>query len=149
MKLKLKNPKLSSMACLQAGAVRKEKVMSHIYTYGKKVTDLTLFAHVCSLKGYSIELGENLLVRQFGRNTVKAVAAIKIPGWKYDIAITKDGELKYDNWGAESNSMDKLSQTFQDYYELGTLNEVPWEKVHNHTIETLQNGDRKLVLEFE
>ena len=121
--------------------------MSHISTYSAKITNRKLFLQVCEKKGCTVKTGKQW-VNQFGSNAVEAIASIKMPGWRYDIALTEQGELKYDNWGSESISMDTLGQTIQDYNEIGIYQEAPMDKIQNYGVEQMKNGDRKLVLEF-
>ena len=90
--------------------------MSHSSKYPIKVLNHQLFLDTCRAKGYRVAEGE-LQVKQFEQDTVPAVAAISIPGWRYDVALTKEGDLVYDNWGAQPNTMEMLGSTLQEYNE--------------------------------
>lgn len=39
--------------------------------------------------------------------------AFLLPGWKYPIIVTKDGEIKYDNYGGAWGKQEKLDQLIQ------------------------------------
>lgn len=121
--------------------------MSHISTYAQKVVDLESFKKVCEAKGY--DLVENPQeVAQFARNTINGAAfGLKIGNWKYDIAVMPNGEIKYDNWGAQPGSMEDLGLLLQDYNEEAIMSASAME-VDYASVEVLPNGDKKLVLEF-
>lgn len=121
--------------------------MSHISKYGHLITNHNLFFQVCKAKGYKVITGKQQ-VKSFGRNSVEAIGSIQIPGWRYPIALTEKGELQYDHFGSGAGTMEKLAETVQQYNELGTLEVVPWDQITNNYTETLENGDRKLVLEY-
>ena len=123
--------------------------MSHISTYGNgtKITNKELFLRVCEAKGYDVRMGKHT-VRQFGSNAIECVGSVLITGWRYRVAITEDGELKYDHFGSNAGTMQLLGETVQQYNEAGLHAEIPWELVQNEYTEELANGDRKLILEF-
>jgi len=122
--------------------------MSHNTTYGKRISDLSTLCIVAQKHG-EIVSGPNLEVRLFGSHVVKnAVAEIKLPGWKYPIAVTADGDIIYDHWGSQSGTMDKLHLLVQDYNIAATENVIPYDEVTNVSMETLPNGDKKMVLEY-
>lgn len=119
--------------------------MSHITKYDERVTDLQTFMQVAPLHG---ELTMTETVQMFGSQSVNAVCQVKLPGWRYAVAIDKDGAIYYDHFGSEYNSFDKLGEMLQDYNQQATEKVVPYDRVNNHYTEMLDNGDRKLVLEY-
>lgn len=121
--------------------------MSHISTYKTKIQNIDFFLNVCKAKGYDVLHGEQT-VQQFGRNRVNCVGSVLVKGWRYRIAITADGELKYDHFGSQANTMELLGEAIQDY-NLQSLNaNIPFDEIQNHYQETLENGDIRVVLEY-
>ncbi len=121
--------------------------MSHISVYGQKIKDVAKFCEVCRNKGYTVREG-NLTVKQYGSNAVKAVASVALPGWRYDLAISADGTIRYDHWGAAANSFDRLGETIQDYHETAIMDEVPYDEVESWNVVKDEHGNRKIVLEY-
>ena len=122
--------------------------MSHNTTYNKRISDLSTFCKVAQKHG-NVVSGPNLEVRLFGNHVVKdAAAEVKLPGWKYPIAITAEGDVIYDHWGSQSNTMDKLHLLVQDYNIAAVEKAIPYYEVENVSMETLPNGDKKMVLEY-
>lgn len=121
--------------------------MSHTTTHKEKITDKNLFLDVCKNRGYQVT-DKTGSVKLFGSNQVIAVASIEIPGWRYPVALTEDGKLQYDHFGSEPGTMELLGEALQQYNEIATMKEVPFELIANHWIEELPNGDRQLILEY-
>ena len=122
--------------------------MSHISTYEHSVTKVNLFCQLARDAGYTV-IEEGIDVSMFGSNTVKnAIASIHIDGWKYRIAIDQKGNILYDHWGSEAGSMEKLHKLMQTYNEEAILQDIPLDIVNNFYTEELENGDRKLILEY-
>ena len=122
--------------------------MSHISTYKAKIQNVSLFLDVCKAKGHDVLQGEQI-VQQFGSNRIEAVGSVLIPGWRYRIAITSDGELKYDHFGSQANTMETLGKTIQEYNETALIAEIPHEEIAHYYSEDLADGSRKLVFEYE
>jgi len=87
--------------------------MSHVSKYKSKVGNLDTLKTV--LDDSNISYSENCIVKMFGVNEVEAELAFKLPGWQYQCAVTKDGEIMFDHWGSESNSFDELGRLIQSY----------------------------------
>lgn len=121
--------------------------MSHVSTYGQKIADIDRFVETCKQLGYEVRTG-NITVTQFGRNQVKAVAAVKLAGWRYEVAICSDGTLKYDHFGSEANSFERLGESIQTYHEAVIKDGIPYDEIEDWNIEVNDNGDRKIVLEY-
>jgi len=120
--------------------------MSHISTYAHKAKDLSSLKEACEALGYSFEQGI-MKVKQFGINSVDAIAKIKLPGWNYDVAVTEDGSIKYDHWGSQTDSFKHLGLTVQKYNEVAQMKAFGME-ADNYWVEQVGNS-RKLVFEFE
>lgn len=120
--------------------------MSHISVYAYKVKDIDSLMEACEALGYTAQQGETI-VRQFGANSIKAIARVKLPGWKYDIAVTNDGSLKYDHWGSKVNSYQHLGLMVQKYNEVAQIKTFAME-AENYWTEQV-NFSKKLVFEFE
>jgi hypothetical protein len=101
--------------------------MSHTSTYKETITDTKLFLQSCRKFGEVEEYNQETTVPLFGRNAVQAIAKIKLPGWRYDIALTKSGELKYDHWGSSAGSMEVLHKAMVDYKVETVKKNIPLE----------------------
>jgi uncharacterized protein YmfQ (DUF2313 family) len=121
--------------------------MSHVSTYKTKIQHIDFFLGICEQKGYDVRRGVHT-VQQFGSNQVNCVGSLLIEGWRYRIAITQEGELKYDHFGSQSNTMELLGKTIQEYNEAELELAIPYDEIQNHYKETLQNGDIRVVLEY-
>jgi len=91
---------------------------------------------------------QGLTVKQFSRNEVHCFAGVKLPGWKYEIAITEDGEILYDHWGSEANSFDKLGRLIQSYNQRVIADVIPHSEIEMFTSILQKNGNVKMVLEY-
>jgi len=122
--------------------------MSHISTYqGVKIKDINLFLNCARAKGHQVQLGEQV-VRQFGSNAVNAVASVKLQGWRYPLAVTSNGEIKYDHFGSNTNTFDHLGNLVQKYNEEAIAQSIDYGQVTNFYKEKMENGDMKLVFEY-
>jgi hypothetical protein len=123
--------------------------MSHTSTYKHKVKDVNLFITLARALGYEAKIGKNISVRHFASGTVpNAVAAIKLPGWKYEIAIKEDGEILYDHWGSGAGSFDKLGNLIQTYNRQIIADAIPHSEIEMFTNVLQKDGDIKMVLEY-
>jgi len=121
--------------------------MSHINTYTQKVSNVDLFLDVCENWGYEVIRGKQT-VQQFGSNRVDCIGSVKITGWRYPIAITDQGELKYDHFGSQPDTMKLLGLVMQDY-NIEVLNQsIPYDEIKTSYQKTLENGDIQFVLEY-
>ena len=121
--------------------------MSHISTYNTKIQNIDSFLDVCKQKGYDVQKGVHT-IRQFGSNQVDCVGSVLIEDWRYRIAVTQEGELKYDHFGSKPNTMELLGKTIQEYNDVLLGAEIPYDEIQNHYKETLENGDIRVVLEY-
>jgi hypothetical protein len=81
------------------------------------MTDLDLAKQIVERCGGTFEYfnGEERTVSMFGQNSTTAVAKFKLPGWRYDVAINSNGEIVYDHFGAEPNTMEHLHNVLRSY----------------------------------
>jgi len=123
--------------------------MSHTSTYKHKIKDVNLFVTLARALGYETRIGNHIAVHHFSRKTViDASAAIKLPGWKYEIAVKEDGEILYDHWGSKDNSFDKLGHLIQIYNSQIIEEVIPYSEIKNFDTVIQENGDIKMVLEY-
>ena len=121
--------------------------MSHISTYKTVIQNIDSFLTVCEQKGYQVQRGVHT-VQQFGSNRVNCIGSFLPDGWRYRIAITDKGELKYDHFGSQSNTMELLGETIQAYNQKELMQSIPYDEVQNYYTETLENGDLRVILEY-
>jgi len=120
--------------------------MSHISTYQTKV-NVSTFINICKKHGLEVIEGKQT-VHQFGRNKVDCIASVLLPGWRYKVAITKNGEVKYDHFGSKVNSFDQLGKLIQEHnVELVNQN-IPHHEVSIVTEISKDNGDIIIELEY-
>lgn len=123
--------------------------MSHTSTYKHKIKDVRLFVSLANELGYETKIGENISVRHFASGMIpNAVAAIKLPGWKYEIAVKENGEILYDHWGSGTGSFDKLGNLIQAYNQQILIEAIPHSEIEMFTNILQKNGDVKMVLEY-
>lgn len=122
--------------------------MSHISTYSEIIKDRILFLECCKKIGAKVFTqldNKTFNVYQYGNNSIKSIASILIPGWKYDIALTEKGELKYDHWGSTSDSMKLLHSAMVDYKTEIIKKSIPLE-AENFTI-CKDNENEEVIIE--
>jgi hypothetical protein len=125
--------------------------MSHIYTYDANIKNALLFLKTCKDAGATqITTGEHL-VNQYGSNQVPAIASCLLPDWRYPIAITSEGSIKYDHWGAKNGqlSMTTLTNCIQGYWKEEVSQAIDWMEVTDYREMKLDNGDVKLILMYD
>jgi hypothetical protein len=124
----------------------KEKQMSHITKHPTKVRDITMLAFVAAKLNNAVQATEE--VKMFGSQKVEAVLQVKLKGWRYPIAIDKDGNIHYDHFGSDTDTMKYLGELLQAYNVGRTEAIIPFDQVESYNTETLENGDIKMVLEY-
>jgi hypothetical protein len=132
--------------------------MSHNTIYKASFKDLTALKNCCETKGYEFKFTST--VNMYGSNTVRdAVASIHLPGWRYDIAVKANGDIVYDHFGSEYNTMEHLGFLKQSYNEEILMGEV-WENCDNYYEEELsrdsdyygvevEEGDKAIIMEYD
>ena len=96
--------------------------MSHVSKYKMKISELSVLKSV--LKKQGIKYKENCKVSLYGSNRVEAALAFQLPGWKYQCAVTKDGDIMFDHYGSSSSSFDRLGETVQAYNKQAIMNKA-------------------------
>lgn len=123
--------------------------MSHNSIYSQMISDKELFfKEVKKIGGTVEEFATEQEVTMFGRNQATAIAAIKLPGWKYNIALTKEGNLVYDHWGSQSDSMAIFHAAITNYNENVIAKNIPLDLVSNSWTEMTKDGEKKIILEY-
>lgn len=122
--------------------------MSHTTKHKEKVSDRKLFCDLAEKLGYKITESLSGGVKLYGSNIVKDAIAIHIEGWEYPLAITEDGTIHYDHFGSQHGTMEKLQDLMCSYNEQVTLKNIPMDQVQNYYFETMDDGSRKLVMEY-
>ena len=120
--------------------------MSHTSTYKVKIKDVNLLCKTAEKLSYQVTRGDHI-VNLWGKNDVQAIASIKIDGWRFPIAITSEGNILYDHFGSESNTMEKLGQMLQQYEKDLIINNMPPE-VDYYYDTTNKDGDFVLTLNY-
>jgi hypothetical protein len=129
--------------------------MSHISTYEVTISDIKLFCQVAQKAGAEVQFAADgtLNVKQFGSNVVEDCSAeVKLPGWNYPLGIKSNGEILYDNWGSEIDSMKTLGHVLQDYNFEVIMKNVSMDMVlGNDPVEFITNkthndGTREIII---
>ena len=121
--------------------------MSHVSTYKELITDIALFCQTVNELGHQAIAGTTT-VKQYGSNRVPAVAEIRITGWQYPIALTEEGELKYDHFGSQSGSMEAFQGVLQEYNQRVVVKNMDMTAVDSYYVNELENGNREMILEY-
>ncbi len=72
---------------------------------------------------------------------------ISLKGWKYEIAITAEGQIRYDNWGSNVGSMSVLGRLVQEYNKEVILQQA-YMTSKNVMVNEQENGVVEIVLEY-
>jgi hypothetical protein len=123
--------------------------MSHVSVYKARMKDLGRIERACQANGAEFRLlSQGEVVQQFGVNRVTGVAAVRLPGWKYDIAIQENGDISYDHWGSAYNTFDKLGKLVQDYNKIAIMDELGMaDNVSSYWVEE-KDGDLEIVVDY-
>jgi len=119
--------------------------MSHVSKHKSKVTEINVLKTILADKG--IKYRENCKVDLYGSNKIDAMLAFNLPGWRYECAVNKDGEIQYDHYGSQSNTFAKLGEVIQDY-NVAAVMEKAWLMSTNVWQENLKSGVKKVIIEF-
>ena len=120
--------------------------MSHVSTYKGRVKNIDKFKEVLDNRG--IKYKENCTVSLYGSNKVKAELAFKLEGWRYEIAVTENGDIKYDHFGSQSNTFQELGMVLKEYNK-GVIMDKMWEMGGMSNMWEVEVKDAtKLVIEY-
>jgi hypothetical protein len=102
--------------------------MSHISTWKQTIGDLAALKEVCIAKGYEFHyLKDGQSVNMYGSQTAEGQCYFKLPDWRYPLVV-KDGQIRYDNFGAKTTSMDTFGEVLQSYNRTVIRNEIDYSK---------------------
>jgi hypothetical protein len=122
--------------------------MSHTTIYDHKVTNVPLFLTVA--RGLGHKVSKTNTVHHYGSTVVNdAVASVHLKGWRYPLAVTKDGEIHYDHWGSAPKTIEHLGTLMQEYYTELVRTNIPHEDIQYSNVVTDEtNGDRVITLVY-
>lgn len=86
--------------------------MSHVVTIKTQIKDVETLRATCSALGYTFV--ESQRIRLFD-GTEHDGMHVKIPGWRYPVAVKADGTLLYDNYGGAWGGHDGLAALLKRY----------------------------------
>ena len=118
--------------------------MSHVSKYKMKAKNFTALKSVLKAKG--IVYKENCAVKMYGSNKVEAKVAFKLPGWRYECAVTEEGEILFDHFGSKYDTFERLGETVQAYNKEAIMDKAMGFAL-NWWEESVTDGI-KLVLEY-
>ena len=121
--------------------------MSHISKYDKKVNDIKKFLSIAIALGHEVKEVEE--VGMFGGQRVEAVAQVHLKDWRYPLAVDKKGAIHYDHFGSAPNTMDHLGELYGNYSLSRTIDLIPFDEVESYHVEEMEDGNKKLVMEYE
>lgn len=93
--------------------------MSHIATVALRIRELPLLAEVCSDLNFPCSLKASEVALYSAR--VQAAASFKLPGWRYPVAVLKDGAVQYDNFEGHWGAPVELHRVLRTYAERITI----------------------------
>lgn len=93
--------------------------MSHIATVALRIKELSLLAEVCSDLNIPCSLKTTEIALYSAR--VQAAASFRLPGWRYPVAVLKDGTIQYDTFDGHWGAPVELHRVLQAYAERITL----------------------------
>ena len=121
--------------------------MSHVTVSKEKVSDLVLFVSIAAKLGYGVKM--DTTVQMYGSNRIENATSVHITGWNYPLAIDKEGHIHYDHFGSGYNTMEKFHELMCTYNEEVTVRNIPMEEVQGYYLQTNDQGERQLVMNYE
>lgn len=123
--------------------------MSHVATYKNKVANIDRLKKIAKEKGYSTR--ENVTVNLFGANKIANATAIKLPGWRYEVAITHDGSIMYDFFGSDKGEgvFEQLGELLQETDRQAIWEEMPIDYTINCNIQEEFDEDKSYIMTIE
>lgn len=88
--------------------------MSHTTILEFQVKDWQLLQDTCKAVGAKCTIGE-LKLKLFSSQTYDVRARIKLPDWGYEIGVSADGNLYYDHFGSQRDTMKHLTKLRNEY----------------------------------
>lgn len=93
--------------------------MSHIATVALRLKELPLLSEVCSDLNIPCSVRAEEVQLYSGR--VNAAASFRLPGWRYPVAVLKDGTVQYDNFNGHWGAPGELHRVLRTYAERITV----------------------------
>jgi hypothetical protein len=126
--------------------------MSHIKKYKAKVASINSLQEACEQLGFEFRLTSE--TKMYGSQRVTSVAAVKLPGWKYEVAIDADGNIFYDHWGSSGESFARMGELIQTSNVIAEIEKAVENDVYNYWVDEIEEPGvkgkiKELVLEFE
>jgi hypothetical protein len=84
--------------------------MSHTVSLKLEVRDYNIFKLAAEKLGHKVKEGEHAL---YGGKVNGA--AVSLPGWRYPLVMTKEGEIKYDNYGGSWGQQKEMNALLTRY----------------------------------
>ena len=88
--------------------------MSHTTVLEFKVSDWEVLQDACKAVGAKCVIGE-LKLKLYWGTPYNVRAKVRLPGWRYEVGISVDGNLYYDHFGSEANTMPNLAKLRNEY----------------------------------
>lgn len=132
--------------------------MSHTTTYQQIIKNVGRFCNVAKKRGHEVimaEDGQFITVEHYKSylnskvNAVEdAVASVHLQEWRYPLAIKQNGEIMYDHFGSAPHTLAELGLCMQEYNKIEILDNLPIDQIQDYSIQNLDNGDLKLVVNY-
>jgi hypothetical protein len=117
--------------------------MSHIVKIKTDMSNLEVLKAACEHLGLSYSLSSTAKLYS---GTSPTGTVINLPGWRYPIVVSPDGEVHYDNYGGEWGKIRELEKLRQTYMST-TLEELI--SLSGMTVESSFNQQGQLVMIVE
>ena len=123
--------------------------MSHINKYNLGCKDINALKQACKDLGCDFRLTKTG-VGMFGSQRVEgAVAAVKLPGWRYEIAVKANGDIYYDHFGSKPYSFKQVGLLVQRANRHAIMAVAEEANAETYWIEKLEDGVEEVVFEIE
>ena len=86
--------------------------MSHIVKLSVEIHNLAALATACERLGYEISAERHAVHFPAG---VACGYTVKIPGWRFPVVVSDDGEVVYDNYAGRWGDTADLNRLVQEY----------------------------------
>lgn len=116
--------------------------MSHTSKHRTKISDIREIAKIARANGHDVRTGKWMVVKLWD-SEVPAEIAIKLKGWKYEIAITKEGNIMYDAFGTPVPEVLHLRDLIVAYNEKVIMKNIPMDKINSLWVNNV--GEKKEI----
>lgn len=115
--------------------------MSHIATVRARIKDLQTLESVCRELNIPVQI-KTQQVRLYS-GCINAVASIRLPGWRYPVAVKADGTLQFDNYSGKWGNQADLNRALRRYSERVTFQQA---RRMGMTVQRHEQADGSVVL---